>query len=106
MVMSTDQILKQIKDSVYATDPGATLILYGSYARGDYDSESDIDILVLLDKDKITFDDRKRISYPLYNIELDIERHISPRIYTKTNWDNRLPVSPFYQNVRQDGILL
>ncbi|MDD6491617.1 MAG: nucleotidyltransferase domain-containing protein [Firmicutes bacterium] len=25
------------------------IILYGSYARGDFDSESDIDIMILLD---------------------------------------------------------
>ncbi len=63
-------ILKLIKRSVMASAPGATVILYGSYARGDYNEESDIDLLVLVDKDKLTRDDEIKITYPLYDIEL------------------------------------
>lgn len=47
-----DHILGLIKKSVLATDPNATVILYGSYARGDYREDSDIDLLILLNKDK------------------------------------------------------
>jgi len=106
MVQTKHQILQQIKNSVHATDPGATLILYGSYARGDYREDSDIDILVLLDKDKITFDDRERISSPLYYIELEVEIHISPMIYTRNSWDTKLVITPFYKNVTRDGVML
>lgn len=63
-------IPQQIKNSVAATAPGATLILYGSYARGDYNQESDIDLLVLLDKETISRDDEIKVTYPLYDIEL------------------------------------
>ena len=63
-MISTSQILQQIKRSFSVTDPDATLILYGSYARGDQREDSDIDILVLVNKDKITYDDRKRIGNP------------------------------------------
>ena len=53
-------ILQLIKDSVQQTEPGATLILYGSYARGDEREDSDIDILILVDRDKekITWDEK------------------------------------------------
>jgi len=106
MVHNKDQILQQIKNSVRATDPGATLILYGSYARGDYREDSDIDILVLLDKDKITFDDRKRIGYPLYDIQLETDTIISPKIYARNTWNTSLKITPFYKNVTREGILL
>ncbi len=35
-------IIKQIKSAVSQTAPNATLILYGSYARGDYNDNSDL----------------------------------------------------------------
>ena len=58
-------ILQLIKKSVSSTEPNAILILYGSYARGDYKEDSDLDLLVLIDKDEITRSDQKRIKYPL-----------------------------------------
>jgi predicted nucleotidyltransferase len=85
-------------------EPKATLILYGSYARGDYRSDSDIDILILLDKDKITYEDQKRISSPLYRIELETGILISPNFYSKNEWRKR--ITPFFENVSREGILL
>jgi predicted nucleotidyltransferase len=79
-------ILKLIKKSVKSTDPNAILILYGSYARGDYRDDSDLDLLVLVDKDKITRSDQKRIKYPLYDIEFDTGTIISPLIFSKKDW--------------------
>jgi predicted nucleotidyltransferase len=105
-VHTTANILQQIKQSVAATAPGATLILYGSYARGDNRHDSDMDILVLLDKDRITFDDRKRISSHLYDIELEEDVHISPLFYTKNVWNTRLKITPLHKNVTREGILL
>ena len=98
-------ILQLIKKSVSTTDPGATIILYGSYARGDFNEDSDIDILVLIDKDKVTMEDRKRISSSLYKIELDAGIIISPFVSTKQGWATH-KVTPFYENVNNEGIRL
>lgn len=105
-MQTTASILKRVKDSIRATDPGATVILYGSYARGDNRPDSDMDILVLLDKDKITIDDRMRIAYPLYHIELEADIHISPVFRAKKLWETRHSITPFYQNVTREGIAL
>ena len=99
-------ILQLIKESVIATDPKATLILYGSYARGDYDEESDIDLLVLIDADDVTHDDRVRISYPLYDIQFAMGVLISPLICSKKQWDTKYMVTPFYENVNSEGVEL
>jgi predicted nucleotidyltransferase len=98
--------LQLIKKSVQASDPEATLILYGSYARGDFHSESDIDLLVLIDKDKITWEDRKRIGYPLYDIELDSGIMISTLVYSRRTWNRPDLITPFYENVNREGVVL
>lgn len=92
-------ILKLIKTSVSSTEPNAILILYGSYARGDYRDDSDVDLLVLIDKDKVTRDDEKRIKYPLYAIEFETGTIISPIVFSKKEWESRHRITPFYENV-------
>ncbi len=89
-----------------ATDPRATLILYGSYARGDYNEDSDIDLLVLIDKDNVTWEDRKRISYPLYDIELNSGILISTIIHPEKTWRYPSLITPFSENVTNEGIIL
>ncbi len=99
-------ILQLIKKSVAETASGATVILYGSYARGDYRPDSDIDLLVLIDADKVTIDDRKKIPSPLYRIELEIGIIISSNFYAKNTWETRHRITPFYENVTREGIVL
>ncbi len=103
---ATAQILQQIKTQVKSTDPDATVILYGSYARGDYRADSDIDILVLMEHEKITHEDRIRITYPLYHLELETGIIISPMIFSRKQWESRHRVGPFYKNVTREGKVL
>lgn len=99
-------ILQLIKTSVNSTDPDAILILYGSYARGDYRDDSDVDLLVLLDQEKITRIDEKRVKYPLYDIEFETGTIISPLVFSKKDWETRHRITPFYENVLKDGQIL
>ena len=99
-------ILQLIKKSVSITEPNAILILYGSYARGDYNDDSDLDLLVLVDKDKITRHDQKRIKYPLYDIEFETGTIISPLIFSKKVWELKHRITPFYENVTREGKIL
>ncbi len=99
-------ILLMIKNSVRNIEPNATVILYGSYARGDNRDDSDIDLLILLEKDKITWQDEKKIKYPLYNIEFDTGKIISPMVLSKKDWEKRHRITPFYENVQHEGIIL
>ena len=99
-------MLTQIKNAVQASEPGAKVILFGSYARGDYNEESDVDLLILLDKAQITYDDEKRVSRPLFMLEIGMGISISPMIYSKDFWENKHKVTPFYENVNREGLLL
>jgi predicted nucleotidyltransferase len=106
MVTAAKDILMRIKRSVQATDPDATIILYGSFARGDYKDDSDLDLIILLDKDKVERDDEIRIKYPLYEIEFDTGQIISPLVLSRTKWETKHRITPFYENVAKEGIRL
>ena len=101
-----DQILQQIKSAVLLSEPDATIILYGSYARGDQKLESDIDLLILLNREKITIADEKRIAFPLYDIEFETGQIISPVVLARRDWETRHRITPFYENVTTEGIVL
>jgi len=101
-----DYILHMIKKSVSSVDPTAILILYGSYARGDYREDSDLDLLVLINKDRVTRFDQKRIKYPLYEIEFETGTVISPLIFSKTDWGGNHRITPFYENIAREGKIL
>ena len=83
------------------------IILYGSYARGDYNNSSDIDIMILTDlteKEKDIY--REKIWDFAYDIELDNDVLISPAIRNINDYNERLEYIPFYYNVETEGVVL
>jgi len=47
--MKRDELIEQIRQAVHEVELGAEIILYGSRSRGDALSESDWDLLILVD---------------------------------------------------------
>ena len=85
--------------------PNATAWLYGSQARGDAHSDSDWDILIVMDKEKLLPDDYDTITYPLTKLGWELGAEINPIMYTKKEWEQSR-ITPFYHNVEQDAIAL
>jgi len=85
--------------------PNEKAILFGSQARGDARPDSDWDLLVLLDKEKITYEDENTYAYPFANIGWNYGTYISVKLYTNKEWEER-NFTPFYYNVQKDGILI
>ena len=96
-------ILAEIKMRVIKAEPDAKIILYGSYARGDANEESDIDLLILVDKEKITYQDQVRITDPLYSFGLETTKIISALVQTKDNWEQKYYYTPLYHNIKKEG---
>lgn len=105
-MIEKQEILLRIKQIVSSTEPTSSLILFGSYARGDNTKSSDIDLLILIDKDKISYFDEKRIKYPLYDLEFETGMIISPIVFSRKDWETRHSITPFYNNVKREGIIL
>lgn len=104
--MAINEIINRVKNSVRLVMPDATVILYGSFARGDNKPDSDIDLLILLNKPEVTRDDEKKVKYPLYEIEFDTGTIISPLVLSKQDWEGRHKITPFYENIGKEGIVL
>ncbi len=84
-------------------DQLAKLILYGSYARGDFRDDSDIDFLVVLRNDAIqTGTEIRRMSKPLSQLDLFFGTYISAHPTTLKKLEQSDYI--FYQNVRREGI--
>ena len=105
-MMNNKRILVKIKELVKTVEPTATVIVYGSLARGQNKKDSDIDVLILLDNDNITFSDEQRIKYPLYDLEFETGKIISPLIFSRNAWETKHSITPFYHQVKKDGIQL
>ena len=102
---SRSSVLNLIRTTIRSFEPDASIILYGSRARGDAREDSDWDIVVLLNKSPMPHDERYAIAYELWDKGQDIGEEINTLVYTKDQWDSA-PPSLFKYNVREEGIQL
>jgi predicted nucleotidyltransferase len=84
-----------------------SVILYGSYARGDYRDDSDVDIMILLDLSDMEIKQfRHQLSELTYDFNMDHDIDIKPIAKNKDHFEKWLEVYPFYKNVNQEGVRL
>lgn len=90
--------------SIQLGDSFKSLILYGSKARGDYNNDSDIDILVVADT--VTLDVKDIIRDAILDIQLEyglpLSVHIRSLDYFNVQINNRLNL--FIHSVQSEGI--
>ena len=83
------------------------IILYGSYARGDYTKHSDVDIMILTTLSFKEIEDyRDKISDIAYDIELDTGIILSPVVKNIEKYNSRVNIVPFYKNIQKEGVVL
>ena len=99
------QVLSLIRDTIRASEPAAQIILYGSRARGDAREDSDWDVLVIIDKPRLSLKDRSNIQYHVWDKGLDLGQEINVFPYTRQQWE-QAPPSLFKYNVMKEGITL
>lgn len=81
------------------------IILYGSVAREESTSESDIDIAIIMKHD---MDDQTKDEFICWSADMDIryDRVFSIIDIKEENLKRWGAVLPFYQNVQKEGIVL
>lgn len=96
--MPNKELIKKAVDNLKEIKKLKAIILFGSYARGEEDKKSDIDLLVVIDSNqpkKYLKEVIKRIS------KIDKEGLISPRLTNLRDYD-----PSFFQNVLREGKIL
>ena len=78
------------------------LYLYGSFARGEQDDESDVDIVIVLDRVDAYGAEVARTSALISALSLDSGLSISRVFIPQQDWAER--DSPFLANVRKEAI--
>ena len=101
----TSKVVQAARDSL--GDKLDKVILYGSYARGDYDDDSDIDIMVLAD---IPLEnrglEREKIRKLIDRIDLELDVVLALNVTDCKTFNRFLQVEPFYQNVAREGVIV
>lgn len=98
--------MQKIGKTARSVAPSAKrVLLFGSRARGDAREDSDWDVLVLLDQDRIRLDDIDNVSYPLRELGWELGENINTVLFTVDDWAKN-SFTPFYKNVEAEAILL
>jgi len=83
------------------------IYLFGSYARGDYTEDSDIDIMILVDLADVEIEKySKQLSWSTYDFNEEHDMDIKPIAKSDTNFKKWLGIYPFYTNVQEEGVEL
>jgi len=101
-----DDLIAELKvglDGVYG-DRMKSLYLYGSYARGEEDDESDLDILVVLEQFDHYAAEVDRTAELASELSLKYGMTVSPVFVRESEWLNG--DTPFLSNVREEAISL
>ena len=84
-----------------------SVILYGSYARGDFTKDSDIDIMIMLDLTDMDIKKyRHQLSETTYDFNMEYDLDIKPIAKSENHFKKWMNVYPFYANVNEEGVKL
>ena len=83
------------------------VILYGSYARGDFKTGSDIDIMILVDLDEKSLKSCEDKIYDLtYDFNSEHDTEIIPVVQNVNHFNYWKKAYMFYKNVEEEGVVL
>ena len=100
-------IVEDTRKRVSTLFPGKQVdaILFGSYARGDADSDSDVDVLLLVDAPREQIAERNwQLGKIASDLFLDYDLIVSPIVENRSFYQSRIHMLPFYNNIHREGV--
>ncbi len=83
------------------------IILYGSYARGDFRPDSDVDVMILLNTGEEEINQiETKICDITYEFNNDYGTDIMPIVQSEKNFEYWKKADMFYKNVEREGVLI
>ena len=80
------------------------IFLYGSYARGDFDEESDIDFAAIVEGEKPQWNKKRhKLVHETGEIDLEYNVFISPKVISSEYFDKYFIELPYYRNILKEG---
>lgn len=80
------------------------IFLYGSYARGDYDNESDIDITAIVKGNRVDLQEKLKLIWDASaDIGLEHDVVISPTVIPFDEFEKYKTLLPYYRNIAKEG---
>jgi predicted nucleotidyltransferase len=100
-----EELIKEVNSGLYKKfkEKLTKIILFGSYARGDFDNESDLDLLVLIeDEEPVRYSDE----IVDFEVDLTIKYGILPSIILRNTgyFNDNKGIIPFFRNVEKEGV--
>lgn len=104
-----NNISKQISQtyrSVYG-DSIVAIYLYGSYARGNYTDESDIDITAIVKGNRTDLQEKLKQVWDISaDIGLENDVVVSPTVIPYAEYEEYKEILPYYMNIQKEGKLI
>ncbi|HIR93695.1 MAG TPA: nucleotidyltransferase domain-containing protein [Candidatus Egerieimonas intestinavium] len=100
-------ILKKISEiyrTVYGEDI-VKMVLYGSYARGDNQDDSDIDIVAIVRGERSDLQERLKMVWDISSdLELEYGTIVSPTVIPLSEYEKYKDDLPYYRNIQNEGV--
>lgn len=98
------QQMSKVYRAVYGENV-VRIILYGSYARGDNQKDSDIDIVAIVRGERAELQERlKKIWDTSSELELEYGTLVSPTVIPFAEFEKYKEDLPYYRNIENEGV--
>ncbi len=83
------------------------IVLYGSYARGDYCEDSDVDVVAIVNGSRTELQEELKVVWDRANdLEIEYEVLVSPTVIPSDEYEEWKESIPYYENIEKEGVVV
>ena len=108
-----DNVLNELLETLYRKfgqtigEDFIEMILYGSFARGNFDNESDLDLAIIVNRDRERLKEYQRMLISaISEMSLQYDILISVNYIPLSEFEEYKEILPYYRNIDREGVRL